>query len=257
MIILLGAVLINKITGNKSRKSYFIIELPDYKAPDLWRAVKSMCSRGWSYIVKAGTVILLCNAVVYVMQSFTWNFTVVSEDAPETSILATIAGPIAVLLIPIGVKAWQMAAATVTGFIAKENVVGTLAVCYGISNLIDTEELAVMEGAGSEIAAVFGITKVAALAYLMFNLFSPPCFAAIGAMNSEMNSAKWFWGGIGLQLFVGYSVAYLVYTIGTLITNAQALDVKAAIIGLLAVLLMTAVIIAVGIINNKKAENKA
>ena len=253
LIILLGAVIINGITGTKGKKTYFIIELPDYKAPSFAGAVKSMLSRGWSYIVKAGTVILLCNAVVYVMQSFTWSFSPVAEGAPETSILATVAGPISVLLIPIGVHAWQMAAAAVTGFIAKENVVGTLAVCYGISNLIDTEELAMVEGAGADVAAIFGITKVAALAYLMFNLFSPPCFAAIGAMNSEMQSAKWFWGGIGLQLFMGYSVAYLVYTVGTLITDAKSLDVTAAVAGLAAVLVMCAMLLAVGIINNKKA----
>ncbi len=252
VIILLGALLVNFITGNSKKKSYFIIELPDYKAPSFWRAFKSMCSRGWSYIVKAGTIILLCNAVVYIMQSFTWSFELVAEDAADTSILASIAGPISVLLIPIGIKAWEMTAAAITGFIAKENVVGTLAVCYGISNLIDTEELAMMEGAGGDVAAVFGITKVAALAYLMFNLFTPPCFAAIGAMNSEMKSSKWLWGGIGLQLFVGYSVAYFVYTIGTLITDAASLNVTAALCGLIAVIVMVGAIVAVGIVNNRK-----
>jgi ferrous iron transport protein B len=153
------------------------------------------------------------------MQSFDWSFQLVEEGAESTSILATIASPISILLIPIGVSAWQMAAAAVTGFIAKENVVGTLAVCYSISNLIDTDALEMAEGAGAEVAAVFGITKVAALAYLMFNLFTPPCFAALGAMNAEIKSRKWFWGGIALQLATGYSVGYLVYQIGTLITT--------------------------------------
>lgn len=231
LIILLGALIIKKITGAKNKRSYFIIELPEYKAPSLWGACKSMFSRGWSYIVKAGTIILLCNAVVYIMQSFNWSFQLVEEGAENTSILATIAGPIAVLLIPIGVRAWQMAAAAITGFIAKENVVGTLAVCYGISNLINTDSLEMVEGAGAGIAEVFGISAVAALAYLMFNLFSPPCFAAIGAMNSEMKSAKWLWSGIALQLGVGYSIAYLVYTIGTLITAPATLAVVPAICG--------------------------
>ena len=251
-IILLGALLINKITGYKNRKSFFIIELPEYKAPSLWRAFKSMCSRGWSYIVKAGTIILLCNAAVYVMQSFDWSFKLVAEDAADTSILASIAGPVSVLLIPIGVKAWQMAAAAVTGFIAKENVVGTLAVCYGISNLIDTDALEMMEGAGADIAATFDITAVAALAYLMFNLFSPPCFAAIGAMNSEMKSAKWLWGGIGLQLSVGYTIAYLVYTVGTLITDPASLEIVPAICGLCAVVVIVAVILILIANTNKK-----
>lgn len=218
-LIFFGALLVNKIAGHKARKSFFIIELPEYKAPSIVRALGSMCSRGWAYIVKASTIILLCNTAVQIMQTFNWNFTI--AETADTSILASIAGPFAYLLVPIvGVLSWQLAAAAVTGFIAKENVVGTLAVCFaGLENLIDTEELALMDGAGPEVATVFAITKVAALAYLMFNLFTPPCFAAIGAMNSEMKSAKWMWGGIGLQLGVGYTVGYLVYQIGTLITT--------------------------------------
>ena len=222
LLILLGALLVNKIAGHKNRKSFFIMELPEYKLPSLKRAAMSMLSRGWAYIVKAGTIILLCNAVVYIMQSFDWSFQLVEEGMENASILASIAGPISVLLVPvIGVAAWQLAAAAVTGFIAKENVVGTLAVCYSISNLIDTDALEMVEGAGAEVAAIFGITKVAALAYLMFNLFTPPCFAALGAMNSEIKSRKWFWGGIALQLATGYSVGFLVYQIGTLITTGS------------------------------------
>jgi len=203
-----------------------------------------MLSRGWAYIVKAGTIILLCNAVVFMMQSFNWNFQVVEEGMEHTSILASIASPIAVVLVPVvGIKAWQLAAAAVTGFIAKENVVGTLAVCYGISNLIDTEALEMAEGAGTEVAAVFAITKVAALAYLMFNLFTPPCFAAMGAMNAEIKQKKWLWGGIALQLAVGYSIGYLVYTIGTLITAPETLSITAAIGGGIFVLAFAAVLV--------------
>ena len=242
VLIFLGALLINKITGYKARKSFFIIELPEYKVPSLWLAFKSMCSRGWSYIVKAATIILLCNTAVQIMQSFGWNFQPV-EDAAD-SILASIAGPFAYLLVPVvGVLSWELAAAAVTGFIAKENVVGTLAVCFvGLENLIDTEELAMLEGAGGEIAGIMAITKVAALAYLMFNLFSPPCFAAIGAMNAEMKDKKWLWGGIGLQLGVGFSVGYLVYTIGTLILYPAQLNVVGAICGLIAVAVFAAII---------------
>ena len=218
VLILLGALLVNKITGHKYRKSFFIMELPEYKLPSLKRAFISMCSRGWAYIVKAGTIILVCNTVVQIMQSFNWQLQVVEEGMENTSILATIASPIAVLLVPIvGIAAWQLAAAAVTGFIAKENVVGTLAVCYALTNFIDTEELALVGGA-NEVAVAMGLTKVAALAYLMFNLFTPPCFAALGAMNSEMQDKKWLWGGIALQFGTGYTVAFLVYQIGTLIT---------------------------------------
>jgi len=217
-LIFFGALLVNKIAGHKARKSFFIIELPEYKIPSIKRAFLSMCQRGWAYIVKAGTIILLCNTVVQIMQTFSWNFQV--AESADSSILASIAGPFAYLLVPIvGVLSWQLAAAAVTGFIAKENVVGTLAVCFvGLENLIDTEELALMEGAGAEVAGVMAITKVAALAYMMFNLFTPPCFAAIGAMNSEIKSRKWLWGGIALQLGTGYSIGFLVYQIGTLIT---------------------------------------
>ena len=216
-LIFLGALLVNRIAGYRNRRSFFIMELPEYKIPSLKRAFGSMCSRGWSYVVKAGTIILLCNTVVQIMQTFTWNLTMAASA--EESILASIASPISLLLIPIGAGAWQLAAAAVTGFIAKENVVGTLAVCYvGLENLIDTEELALMEGAGAEVAGIFALTKAAALAYLMFNLFTPPCFAALGAMNSELGSRKWFWGGVALQFATGYTIAYLVYQIGTLLT---------------------------------------
>ena len=221
VLIFLGALLVNKIAGYKARKSFFIMELPEYKAPSLWGAFKSMCARGWAYIVKAATIILLCNTAVQIMQTFNWSFAV--AETADSSILASIAHPFAYLLIPIvGVLSWQLAAAAVTGFIAKENVVGTLAVCFaGLENLIDTDALEMMEGAGAEVAGVIAITKVAALAYLMFNLYTPPCFAAIGAMNSEMKSAKWLWAGIGLQMGTGYTVGYLVYQIGTLVTTGS------------------------------------
>ncbi len=255
VLIFLGALLVNKIAGYKARKSFFIIELPEYKAPSLWGAFKSMCSRGWAYIVKAATIILLCNMAVQLMQTFTWGFQV--AETADASILASIASPFAYVLVPIvGVLSWQLAAAAVTGFIAKENVVGTLAVCFvGLENLIDTEELALMEGAGAEVAGIMAITKVAALAYLMFNLYTPPCFAAIGAMNAEMKSGKWVWGGIGLQLATGYTVAYLVYTIGTIVTGGT-LNIGAAIGGLIAVAAMVAVVVGLIINTNKKLKGE-
>ena len=220
-LILIGALLVGKIAGYKNRKSFFIMELPEYKLPSLKRAAISMLQRGWAYIVKAGTIILVCNTVVQLMKTFTWQFAV-AENASD-SILASIAGPISYLLIPIvGIASWQLAAAAVTGFIAKENVVGTLAVCFvGLQNLINVDDNAMIDGAGTEIASIIAITKVAALAYLMFNLYTPPCFAALGAMNSEIKDRKWFWGGIGLQFATGYTIAFLVYQIGTFITTGH------------------------------------
>ena len=250
LLVLFGALLIKAITGMKYRKSFFIIEMPEYKVPSLWFAIKSMLERGKAYIVKAGTVILVCNTVVQIMQSFNWNFEVVEEGMESTSILAGISGPFSVLLIPVvGIASWQLAAAAITGFIAKENVVGTIATVYGITNFIDTEELELI-GEGHPVAVAMGITKVAALAYLMFNLYTPPCFAALGAMNSEMKSAKWLWGAIGLQLATGFTVGFLVYQIGTLITTGS---LGAGFVGgLIAILCFVAIVICLIKGNEKK-----
>ena len=254
VLIFFGALLVNKIAGYKARKSFFIIELPEYKVPSFWGAFKSMCSRGWAYIVKAATIILLCNMAVQLMQTFTWSLQV--AESADQSILASVASPFAYLLVPIvGVLSWQLAAAAITGFIAKENVVGTLAVCFvGLENLIDLEELTLMEGAGAEVAGIIAISKVAALAYLMFNLYSPPCFAAIGAMNAEMKSGKWLWGGIALQLGVGFAVGYLVYQIGTLIASG-ALG-TGFLPGLVAVAVMVAIVIYLCIRSDKKLKEE-
>ena len=241
LLILLGALLVKAVTGMKYRKSFFIIELPEYKVPSLKIGVLSMLNRGKAYIKKAGTVILACNTVVQIMQSFNWHFEAIEEGAENTSILASIAGPFAVLLVPVvGIAAWQLAAAAITGFIAKENVVGTIATVYAITNFIDPDELELI-GSGNAVATAMGITKVAALAYLMFNLYTPPCFAALGAMNSEMQSGKWLFAGICLQLATGFTVGFLVYQIGTLVTTGS---LGAGFVGgLIAVLVFVAVIV--------------
>ena len=255
LVILFGALVINKLTGNR-KKSFFIIELPEYKLPSIPRAASSMCQRGWSYIVKAGTVILVCNLAVHLMQSFTWGFA--EASSAEASILHDVATPVAFLLAPVvGVVAWQLAAAAITGFIAKENVVGTLAICFvGLENLIDTETLALMENAGTEVASVFAITKVAALAYLMFNLFSPPCFAAIGAMGAEMKSKKWFWSGIALQLGVGYSLAFLVFFFGTLFSRGSFGAAWMPVLGWAIVLSLAVLLLALILRKNKEIERE-
>lgn len=253
-LILLGALLIKAITGMKYRKSFFIIEMPAYKVPSLKFALGSMIERGKSYIIKAGTIILVCNTVVQIMQSFDLHLQLVEEGMEHTSILATIASPFAYLLVPVaGIAAWQLAAAAITGFIAKENVVGTLAVCYAMTNFIDTEELALVSG-GSEVAAVMGLTKAAALAYLMFNLYTPPCFAAIGALNSELKSGKWLLGAIALQLATGFTVGFLVYQIGTWITTGR---VGAGFVpGLCAVIVFAGVVAGLIIKANRQIEDE-
>ena len=140
-------------------------------------------------------------------------------DDPSTSILASIATPIAYVIAPIvGVALWQLAAAAVTGFIAKECVVSTLATVFMFEHLIN-EDLEAVGAIGA--SNMGGISVAAGLAFLMFNLFTPPCFAALGAMNSEIKSRKWFWAGVGIQFAVGYTVGFLVFFFGTLITGGS------------------------------------
>ena len=251
IIILLCALLVNKITGNR-KKSFFIIELPEYKLPSVKRAAFSMCSRGWSYIVKAGTVILVSNFVIYMMQTFNSSFEIVED--PSESILAVLSTPIAYVIAPVvGVVMWQLAAAAITGFVAKECVVGTLATCLAFEHLIG-EDLEIIGGAGS-IADKMGIGAVAALAYLMFNLFTPPCFAAIGAMNAELKSKKWLFGGIGLQLSVGFTVAFLTYFFGTLFTDGGFTEYWMPIVGWAVVAVIAAIMTL--LIAKKNKELKA
>ncbi|MCF0141527.1 MAG: ferrous iron transporter B, partial [Mogibacterium sp.] len=252
-IILLGALLIREITGMKYRKSLFIMELSEYKLPSLRYAFRSMLERGKSYIIKAGTIVLLCNTIVQVMASFTWKLSPALEDG-SNSILASIAAPFAYLLVPVvGFCCWQLAAAAITGLIAKENVVGTLATVFCLTSFIDTEELALVSS-GNEVVAVMGLTKVAALAYLMFNLYTPPCFAAIGAMNSEMKSTKWLLGAIGFQLATGFTIGFAVFQIGTVLTTGS---IGAGLVpGLIAVLGFALVIVSLCLKANRDIKRQ-
>ncbi|MBO5779267.1 MAG: ferrous iron transporter B [Clostridia bacterium] len=246
LLIFLGALLIKWIAGTRFKKSYFIIEMPEYKIPSFASAFQSMCARGWSYIVKAGTIILLCNGVVTVMLNFSWNLQMVED--PTQSILHDLATPFAVILIPLGFGLWQLAAAAVTGFIAKEEVVGTLGAVY--TALAISEEFELMQSGGG--VEIMGITAVAGLAYLMFNLFTPPCFAAIGAMNAEIKSKKWFFAGIGLQFATAYVLSFLVYQIGTLITESA--FGAGFVPGLIAVLTIIAAVVCWGVCANAKKK---
>ncbi len=249
IVIVVSGLLIRKITGDTSQESYFIMELPEYRWPSLKRAVLSMLNRAKAFLIKAGTIILVCNAIVQLLQSFDWRLNPVLESAPEASILASIASPVAILFIPLGFGLWQFAAAAVTGFIAKENVVGTLAVTFAVTNFIDVDELALVGGSG-QVSVIFGIGAVAALSYLVFNLFTPPCFAAIGAMRSEMESRSWFWGGVAFQLAMGYTLSFIVYQLGTLMTTGS---LGNGFIGGFIAILVFALIVMMLILRNKNA----
>ncbi len=260
LIILLAAMLINALNGYRPRGSFFIIELPDYKAPSLGKALKTTAQRGWSFVVKAGTVILLCNFIVHVMQNFGWTLSPV--DNPDDSILAYVARPFAYIFAPVvGFVSWQLAAASITGFIAKENVVGTLAVCFGITNLLSADTLAIESGAEvSKIALAFGtgsggaMLSATALAFLMFNLFTPPCFAAIGAMNSEIKSKRVLFSAVGLQFSVGYSLGFLVNFFGSLFTDGLRGESWTYIVGWIAVLVIAAIYATAILIKRREAR---
>lgn len=193
----------------------FVMELPAYHMPTVGNVLRSMWERGWSFIKKAGTIILLSTIVLWFLQGFGWvdgQFTMLEAEQLDSSILAAIGGVIAPIFTPLGWGNWKMAVAAVTGLIAKENVVATFGVLFGFAEVAED---------GAEIWQVLSstMTGVAAYSFLVFNLLCAPCFAAMGAIKREMNSAKWFWFAIGYQTILAYIVSMCIYQIGTLITT--------------------------------------
>ncbi len=209
VVIVISGLIIKKIFNLKNDSS-FILELPEYKIPSVKHAFKHMLNQARAFIVKASTIILVMNTIVWFMQTYAWNLQVV--EAQGSSILADIGGLIAPLLIPLGFVGWQLAAASLSGFIAKENVVATFAIILSASDQA-------LHSAGGPLTEFF--TPVTAFAFLVFNLFTPPCFAAIGAMNAEYQNRKWLTRAILFQLSVGYTLAMLVTQIGTLIVYGE------------------------------------
>lgn len=210
-MIILGGILLKKIFKWEGSTG-FILELPEYKIPSVKHALTQMLDQAKAFIVKASTIILVCNTIVWFMQ--TYSFSLQAVDDASLSILAGVSGVIAPILIPLGFIGWQLTAATITGFIAKENVVGTLAVIL----LASESTMHTVEG---PLLALF--TPITAFAFLVFNLFTPPCFAAIGAMNTELGSKKWLFRALGFQFGVGYTLALLISQFGTLIFTGELL----------------------------------
>lgn len=206
LLIIIGGLLLKRLFVWDNQTS-FILELPEYKVPSLKHAFAQMFDKAKGFIIKASTIILVMNTLVWFMQAFGWNFQPVDDQS--LSILASVGGFIAPVLIPLGFVGWQLAAASITGFIAKENVVATFAI------LLATVSEDALHMPNGILTTLFN--PVTAYAFLAFNLFTPPCFAAIGAMRSEMGDRKWFFRGLGFQFSVGYVVALLITQIGSLI----------------------------------------
>lgn len=192
----------------------FVMELPAYHMPTVGNVLRSMWERGWSFIKKAGTIILLSTIVLWFLMSFGWvdgSFGMLDAEMLDSSILASLGGVLAPLFAPLGWGDWKMAVAAITGLIAKENVVGTFGILFGFAEVAEEGEEIWGQLAGS-------MTAIAAYSFLVFNLLCAPCFAAMGAIKREMNNIKWFWFAIGYQTLLAYVVSLCVYQIGNLLT---------------------------------------
>ena len=193
----------------------FVMELPAYHMPTVGNVLRSMWERGWSFIKKAGTIILLSTIVLWFMMNYGWvdgSFGMLEAEQLDSSILAAIGGVIAPVFAPLGWGDWKMAVAAVTGLIAKENVVGTFGVLFGFAEVAED---------GSEIWGQLAgsMTQIAAYSFLVFNLLCAPCFAAMGAIKREMNNAKWFWFAIGYQTGLAYLVSLCIFQVGRLFST--------------------------------------
>ena len=212
--IICSGIILKKTKMFSGEPAPFVMELPAYHMPTVSNVLRSMWERGWSFIKKAGTVILLSTIVVWFTSYFGWvdgQFRMLEDLELDHSILARIGSAVAWIFAPLGWGNWKSAVAAITGLVAKENVVGTFGILYGFSEVAED---------GTEIwgSLAGSMTAVAAYSFLVFNLLCAPCFAAMGAIKREMNNAKWFWFAIGYQTLLAYVVSLCVYQIGTLIT---------------------------------------
>ena len=209
--IVISGIMLKKTKMFAGDPAPFVMELPAYHMPTLLNVLRSMWERGWSFIKKAGTIILLSTILVWFTSYFGFadgKFGMLSEDQLDKSILASIGGAIAWIFKPLGWGTWQATVASITGLVAKENIVGTMGILYGGGDSSVYANLA---------QAFNGITGYS---FLVFNLLCAPCFAAIGAIKREMNNAKWTWFAIGYQCLFAYAIALVVNQIGGLFTGS-------------------------------------
>ncbi len=211
--VICSGIILKKTKMFAGEPAPFVMELPAYHLPTVGNVLRSMWERGWSFIKKAGTIILLSAIVLWFLQGFGWidgSFSMLEAEELDNSILAAIGGVIAPIFAPLGWGDWKMAVAAVTGLIAKENVVSTFGILFGYAEVAED---------GAEIWATLAsaMTAAAAYSFLVFNLLCAPCFAAMGAIKREMNNRKWFWFAIGYQTILAYVVSLCVYQIGTFV----------------------------------------
>ena len=213
--IIFSGIILKKTKMFAGEPAPFVMELPAYHWPTVGNVLRSMWERGWSFMKKAGTIILLSTVVLWFLQGFGWvngSFGMLEAEQLDNSILAIIGSVIAPIFAPLGWGDWKMAVAAVTGLIAKENVVGTFGILFGFGEVAEDGAEIWGQLAGS-------MTAIAAYSFLVFNLLCAPCFAAMGAIKREMNNAKWFWFAIGYQTVLAYIVSLCVYQMGTWIST--------------------------------------
>ena len=220
--IILSGIMLKKTRMFSGEPAPFVMELPAYHWPTVGNILRSMWERGWSFIKKAGTIILLSTILVWFTTYFGFvdgAFRMLTEDEMDHSILAAIGSVLAVIFTPLGWGNWQAAVASITGLVAKENIVGTMGILYG-------------GGEGTVYQAISdAFAPLAGFSFLVFNLLCAPCFAAIGAIKREMNSAKWTWFAIGYQCGFAYAVSLIVYQIGSAVQgNINPIVLAAAVI---------------------------
>ena len=231
--IIISGIMLKKTKMFSGDPAPFVMELPAYHWPTLGNVLRSMWERGWSFIKKAGTIILLSTIFVWFTTYFGWadgTFRMLSEDEIDYSILAAIGGVLAWIFKPLGWGNWQAAVASITGLVAKENIVGTLGILYGGG-----------DGTYANLAAAF--TGVAGMSFLIFNLLCAPCFAAMGAIKREMNNTKWFWFAIGYECGFAYVIALIVNQLGNLFTG-QLMTAGNGVVNIISLIVAFALIIA-------------
>ena len=215
--IIVSGIILKKTKMFAGDPAPFVMELPSYHCPTVENVIRSMWERGWSFIKKAGTIILLSTIVLWFLMNFGWvdgSFGMLDmETQLNNSILAKIGSVIAPIFKPLGWGDWKMAVAAVTGLIAKENVVSTFGMLFGFGSEVAEDGAEVWGSLAGSLSAI------AAYSFLVFNLLCAPCFAAMGAIKREMNNAKWFWFAIGYQCLLAYVVGLVIYQIGVLVTG--------------------------------------